>query len=79
MKIHLIDYLAYCSHCNVSDLSSLPQYKLFYEVQKVPAENCTLEEWMDCIVYFSHDKNTFETVQEAKDFLLNWLSLQQSC
>ena len=45
MKIHLIDYLAYCSRCNVSDLSSLPQYKLFYEVQKVPAENCTLEEW----------------------------------
>lgn len=78
MKIHMIDYLAYKLQCNISDLGLHPQYKLFYEVQKIPAEDCTLEEWTECAVYLCHGDNAFGNVQEAKDFLLNRLNPQHS-
>lgn len=71
MEIHLIDYLAYQLHCAVSDLRSLPRYRLLYELNKISAEECTLQEWTDCAVYLSQKVKEFLNVQEAREYLLD--------
>lgn len=71
MTIHLIDYLAYQLHCEISDLRSAPAYKLLHELKKIPVEACTLQEWTECARYLFQTGSDLKDAQVAKAFLLD--------
>ena len=79
MTIHLIDYLSFVTHSEISDLKRLPARILLYNIEKIPASSCSAEEWDQCSNYlFScasparlHDSG------QAKKFLVK--ELQHRC
>lgn len=71
MTIHLIDYLAYVMHCEISDLERAPRFKLLYQIEKIPAEACSLTEWTQCADYLYPLKGAFSCSEEARAFLIN--------
>lgn len=77
MEIHLLDYLAYKSHCAcLSDLKFLPTLQrrmLALQIRHIPLESASRKEWNDALQYFRGDKSTL-TSKMAKSALILYLS-----
>lgn len=76
LQLSLIDYLAARCHCAyISDLRHLDCFaknRLAREVERTPANTCTLKEWNDALEYIAYLPSS-DTVSDAKEVLLTSL------
>lgn len=71
MTIHLIDYLAYVLHCEISDLRNQAPIALDYQITKINEYEASLDEWIDLASYLTRKEVSFTSVEEAKEYILN--------
>lgn len=67
---NLLAYLAICCHVDyISDLKLTPNCKKV--ISKIETNSFPLHEWIDAVHYLCRTNQSFESVEKAKEYLLN--------
>ena len=65
--------MAYVLKCEVSDIRSRSKNALEYRINKINANDASLEEWQDLVCYLTRKAKTFNTCGEAKEYILEYI------